>query len=419
MAAMPERLRVGQWHADRGRGIVERGGVVRNLEPKVADLLFLLAARQGELVYREEIFAKLWPDLVVGQDSLSACVTKLRAALGDDARAPCLIETVPKRGYRLIAPVTSAEEQGRSSGRPSWRFNRHVLATAAAGLIAALMVYFASGGSAPADAEAVQLTRRGHDHYFQFRRADNEAAISLYERAIREQSDYGPAYAGMANALVQQVVRWPARPGVPEPRQPSLYEAVASGRTRTPIGQAKLDRALTLATTAVRMAPSVAATHKALGLVHGARGELEASRRSFDRAVEIDPDAWDSLLNLGEMEERLGNPARAITRFEEAYAAMTRVYDSQAVRLRTWYPETGVLIGDRHAAAGRLGEAADWYRKVLDRSPFHEPATLRLVEVLVRLGDRAAAVQLCAELQGRAGSNQPCRERVARLASPP
>ncbi len=417
---MADRLKVGAWRADRARCIVESEGVVRDLEPKVVDLLFMLAAQPGEVVSRERIFASLWPGVVVGQDSLSACVAKLRAALGDNARAPRIIQTVPKRGYRLIAPVTAPDEEPPSSDRPRFLHARLAVAAAAAALAPALIVYVATGWSTTASAEAVQLTRRAHDHYFQFNRGDNEAAIKLYERAIRDEPRHGAAYAGLANALVQRVVRWPEPPGAAEPSQPSLYEAVANGRTRTPFARAKLDRALSLAEAGVRMAPSIPATHKALGLVLGARGEIQASQRSFERAVATDPDAWDALLNLGEIEDRLGKPSKALIRFEEAYSAMTRVYDAQPVRLRTWYPATGVSIASRYAAAGRFADAAGWYRRVLDHSPFHGSATAGLAQMLVRLGKNGEAAQLCAELMERVGGiDKPCQEIPPLHASAP
>jgi DNA-binding winged helix-turn-helix (wHTH) protein/TolB-like protein len=74
------------------------------LRPQPARLLELLAARSGELVTREEIRDLLWPDTHVDLDqSLSFCVRQIRHALGDSASSPTYVETLPRRGYRLLA----------------------------------------------------------------------------------------------------------------------------------------------------------------------------------------------------------------------------------------------------------------------------------------------------------------------------
>lgn len=71
-------------------------------------LLVHLADHAGHTVSREALFRALWPGVIVGDDTLTQVVIKLRKALGDSARNPSYIQTVPKRGYRLLAPVTPA-----------------------------------------------------------------------------------------------------------------------------------------------------------------------------------------------------------------------------------------------------------------------------------------------------------------------
>ena len=69
------------------------------------EVLMALAARAGQVVSREELLAAVWPGVVVGDEALTQSIIKLRRALGDNPRAPSYIETISKRGYRLIAPV--------------------------------------------------------------------------------------------------------------------------------------------------------------------------------------------------------------------------------------------------------------------------------------------------------------------------
>jgi DNA-binding winged helix-turn-helix (wHTH) protein/TolB-like protein/Flp pilus assembly protein TadD len=103
------RLRIGEWSADPETNEIRRGGEIVRLEPKAMDVLMLLADRVGRVVTREELFAAVWPGVVVGDEALTQSIIKLRKALGDNSRSPSYIETISKRGYRLIAPVGSSE----------------------------------------------------------------------------------------------------------------------------------------------------------------------------------------------------------------------------------------------------------------------------------------------------------------------
>ena len=95
------------------------GGEVR-LEPRVMDVLVCLAARADEVVTRRELLDAVWPRAVGADASLTRCISSLRQALGDDRSSPRYLETVPKRGYRLIAPVGPLDEPARApAGEPA------------------------------------------------------------------------------------------------------------------------------------------------------------------------------------------------------------------------------------------------------------------------------------------------------------
>ena len=122
MRAARARVVIGEWTADPAANVLTRGREVARIEPKAMDVLMRLASRAGEVVSREELFTAAWPGTVVGDEALSQCITKLRRALGDDPRSPAYIETIPKRGYRLLATVwpegvPRTEEASTSSGR--------------------------------------------------------------------------------------------------------------------------------------------------------------------------------------------------------------------------------------------------------------------------------------------------------------
>src|SRR5262245_26890456 len=84
-----------------------RDADVIQLSPKIIDLLLYLVARQPALVSKEDLFKALWPDVAVTDNALTQAVSELRQALGDDPSKPAYIQTVARRGYRFIAPVTT------------------------------------------------------------------------------------------------------------------------------------------------------------------------------------------------------------------------------------------------------------------------------------------------------------------------
>jgi DNA-binding winged helix-turn-helix (wHTH) protein/TolB-like protein/Tfp pilus assembly protein PilF len=104
-----ELFDVGQWRVDAAANELTRGSEIVRVEPKVMQVLQRLAGRAGGVVSREELLDAVWPGVVVGDEALTQTIIKLRRALGDNPRAPTHVETIAKRGYRLIAPVRALE----------------------------------------------------------------------------------------------------------------------------------------------------------------------------------------------------------------------------------------------------------------------------------------------------------------------
>jgi TolB-like protein/DNA-binding winged helix-turn-helix (wHTH) protein len=98
-------LRIGEWRLDPQLGQISRGAHVERLEARTLRLLQYLANRPGETVSIEELLDNVWSGVVVTQDSVYQAVTALRRLLGDDAKSPRYIATVPRLGYRLVAAV--------------------------------------------------------------------------------------------------------------------------------------------------------------------------------------------------------------------------------------------------------------------------------------------------------------------------
>jgi transcriptional activator of cad operon len=106
-----KRLSIGAWSADPEANELTRGAETVRIEPKAMDVLMLLAARVGRVVSREDLFVAVWPGVVVADEAITQTIIKLRKALGDNSRSPSYIETIAKRGYRLIAPVRQTARQ--------------------------------------------------------------------------------------------------------------------------------------------------------------------------------------------------------------------------------------------------------------------------------------------------------------------
>ena len=85
-----------------------RGQQQVKLAPKALSILDYLVARPGQLVTKDELFAAVWPEVVVSEGTLAECIREVRRALGETARAPRYVETVHRRGYRFIGKLTES-----------------------------------------------------------------------------------------------------------------------------------------------------------------------------------------------------------------------------------------------------------------------------------------------------------------------
>ncbi|WP_394003224.1 winged helix-turn-helix domain-containing protein [Luteimonas sp. WGS1318] len=425
----PARVDAGPFSATPASGELSGPGGVQRLEPKVMDLLCLLASEPGRVWSRDDLMARLWPGVVVGEDSLARTVSKLRQALDDDAKAPRYIETIAKRGYRWIAAASAAPHAAQtaaaSADGPDVRIThassspargvRYGVALAgvvllAAGVGAYMMMRGAAPPTPPAAGTTTTMLTRADQYYFQFSRADNEAALELYQRVLGLDPDSAAAMAGVANALAQRAIRWPTAPGPEAVEFTRLGDALAHGHMAREPARSQLQRARQLAETAVARAPDSAAAYKALGLVLSAQGEAEAGLAAHMRAVELDPDAWTAMINIADLLEQSGHAAEALPWFERAYDVMALTYDDNPVQVRHWHEALGVLLADRYRVQGDLPRAEAGYRRVLALSPLHVDATRGLAAVLAAGGDEAAATRMCLELELRLGPAAACKQ---------
>ncbi|MGD0143356.1 MAG: winged helix-turn-helix domain-containing protein [Rhizomicrobium sp.] len=171
-AASEHPFLLGDWSVDPARGVIvaRDGGAEIRLEPRNMDLLLLFAGEPGKVLSKDRIVASVWGGRAIGDDTLAGAVSRLRAALGN-SRA--YIETVPKRGYRLlIAPdEDAASESSRVSGEQS---------------------------------QAATLVARGFAELKSPLSSGLDQARIYFEGAIRADPKHAPAHAGLAEAMLRQ-----------------------------------------------------------------------------------------------------------------------------------------------------------------------------------------------------------------------
>jgi DNA-binding winged helix-turn-helix (wHTH) protein len=128
----------GDFEFDDRRRRLKAGGQPVRLSGQAVDLLCLLLERPGELITREEIERRLWPDRNVDfNHSLDVVVSRLRTVLGDKGSSPRYIETVPRKGYRFIEAVTAKPQARPANGPRQW--SRPLVTYAAIAILAAIV----------------------------------------------------------------------------------------------------------------------------------------------------------------------------------------------------------------------------------------------------------------------------------------
>jgi DNA-binding winged helix-turn-helix (wHTH) protein/tetratricopeptide (TPR) repeat protein len=142
-AALQSGFWIGECHVEPKQNRLLRGDAEVRLERRVMDVLVCLAEHAGEVVSRDTISERVWGKVVVTDQALTNCISELRQHLGDDRSARRIIETIPKRGYRLAAQVRLTPQQDAvgpaADVRPATS-RRGVIAVGAVLLVAALAV---------------------------------------------------------------------------------------------------------------------------------------------------------------------------------------------------------------------------------------------------------------------------------------
>jgi DNA-binding winged helix-turn-helix (wHTH) protein/tetratricopeptide (TPR) repeat protein len=363
-------LRVGEFEFDPATGELRRDQAVTRLQPQCAALLSHLAGHAGAVVTRESLQAALWSrdTFVEFEDGLNHAVARLREAFSDSARQPRYIETIPRRGYRLIAPVapvhapspatvpayeppadapraaepaSSAEPAPAAPPAGAIRRGRLAAVTAGAALVLLAGAWWlipsrgagAATGRAP-EALAYQEYLKGSVQLERY--GDHQAvdkALEHFRIAAGRDPDFAAAHAGLAMAYMQRM----------------MYD---SDPTRF------LHEAGEAARRAVALDPGLAEARLALGRFKAHfEWDWPGAEREFAAGVSLHP---TNMVARGYYSAFL----MAMGRFDEAIA-----FTGDTLAIAPHSLSAHAMLAEAHVASGRLADAIATSNRALAIDP--------------------------------------------------
>jgi DNA-binding winged helix-turn-helix (wHTH) protein len=237
----------GPFRLDLRTFLLSRDGAEVPLSPRLAQVLACLADARGELVTREVLMDRFWPDVNVTDNTLTRAVTDIRKALDDDPAHPVYVQTMARRGYRFVAPVRVEGDLPSGPATPDGT------ASLSAGLEP--FVAWERGRAALESLSAEALP----------------GAVDAFTHAVAGAPQYAPAHAGLANA--------------------HLFRHEATRVDNLP-DIAALDAAIASARRATGIDPSMGEGWAVLGHALGAAGQAEEARAAVRHALAVEPRNW-------------------------------------------------------------------------------------------------------------------------------
>jgi transcriptional activator of cad operon len=213
---------VDDWLVRPAQCRLSKGGETIQVRARVMDLLTYFVARPGEVITKEQLLDGIWGTREISESALTRTVTELRHALHDDAATPRFLETIPKRGYRLIARVAPAGTAAEPEQVPRG-MARHqrltvtavcvLMTIVAGGLWAVSRQPAAADASSPSNPDAYDAYLRGLWHlrrgvtpnpHLSVRVQSRQTAVQELQRAVTLDPNFALARARLASAYTQR-----------------------------------------------------------------------------------------------------------------------------------------------------------------------------------------------------------------------
>ncbi|HET9529161.1 MAG TPA: tetratricopeptide repeat protein [Blastocatellia bacterium] len=370
---MRDDFRLNEWLIQPQLNTIAANGNAVRIEPKVMEVLVHLAENAGQVVSKESLMKTIWADRFVTDEVITTAIFELRRALGDDARNPRFIQTISKKGYRLIAPVVkeaglapqetsgpareqlstgSQSEPGVPAATGSHRLWLHVAAGTMIVLLAVSFILKLTAwpgrsatdsnseevetatkerrADAPAvSAVAIKICAEGREFLDRGSEEALKTAVACFERAIGIDPDCAQAYAGLADAYMLLEAQNHLRPEEAGPKARSaalkalqLDESLAQAHASMGLVKLSYDWDWSGAEEefkkALALNPDYARAHSRYSQYLLAAGRNEESLREIDLARRLDPKSIAITMTAGMIYSRLGQYDQAVEEFRRA-----------------------------------------------------------------------------------------------------
>jgi DNA-binding winged helix-turn-helix (wHTH) protein len=221
-------IRFGPFQVDPRTWLLTRDGQAVDLSPRLVEILAFIVSKAGQIVTKDELLEKFWPDVNVTENTLTRAIADIRKAIGDGAAEPRYLETASRRGYRFV-------------------------------------------GEAPSLSDPFQDWVKGRLALDSLDASKLNDAVNAFERTTLELPKYAPAHAGLANGYLLQYER--TRFGS-VPDRDLLLRAMQAARQATTID------------------PALGEGWAVLGYLLCAAGKAEEGQAAARRATALEPENW-------------------------------------------------------------------------------------------------------------------------------
>ena len=406
---------VGDWTVSPSLNLLTRGDDRVRVEPRVMDVLVHFAGHADRLVSKEELIEEVWKCRAVTDEVLTVTIYALRKALGDDARRPRYIETISRRGYRLMAPVRQQFQATAEHAENAWfdklTTSAHpepaegcgtlrllyswpaVAATAAVALFSIGAVWtlttLSTLSSGPhrrhvPPAEAHEAYVKGRYFLDQRSIAGWKQALDQFERAVAIDPDDPAAHAGLADTYSAMSDFGVASPAEMRPRAIQETERALALDPQSAEGHAALGRVQFLfdwnfaeaersLARAVALDPDYMPAHQSTAWLESARGRHAKSIAAARRALQLDPVNIARYTELAWVLALGGHHAEALAEID------------RALQLNPRSVATYLMKGWAYELAGQPDAAFSAYRDAMRISGVAEES-LRTIDATYRAG---------------------------------